>query len=197
MGKVFQIESSNRDEIRHTLSGAIGKNTLSDLELDLLLILCRKKRKFGNRVDTPPLEMDSVFGIRPGGGKYVINLPNAVLLSAAVTLDILLTSGAATALISAVGKNPQAITVLNEKTGSLCHYISLEQLPKEEFPVSAKALSELTKDVECSYLEFNCDHCGGGICQVSESAVSQNIAVLDKSHVIVMTDEGAVARISR
>ena len=193
----FEVDTDDKDVVRATLSSALDGRALTDDEMSLALLAMRERSGPDDRFQLPPsVTGRKALGMRPAGGRYVINVPNAVLLSVAVTLDALWTRGVATALVAAAGKNPQVLSKLSESNGSLCHFITLEGQQNKAFPIGCDEIAEITSGQVCSQPGLSCSHRNDERCALTSEAVRANLDRLAASQTIYCDEDGKVTALA-
>jgi len=133
------------------------------------------------------------LGARLGKSKWVINVRASLIVAAATTLDAVLTSGAANAIIALSGLQQRAIAKLDEGNGELCNYLTLCLIEKAA-AVNSESVTRFTSGEACQYPSLRCKHKAEGVCRIAQTDVVSNLASMEKRAIIELRADGAVSR---
>ncbi len=133
------------------------------------------------------------LGARLGKSKWVINVRASLIVAAATTLDAVLTSGAANAIIALSGLQQRAIAKLNEANGELCNYLTI-CLTEKAGPVNSESVTRFTSGEACRYPSLHCKHNTEGVCRIAQTDVVSNLASMEKRAIIELRTDDAVSR---
>lgn len=124
----------------------------------------------------------------------VIDVPNALIVSAAAAVDALWSRGAAMALLAASGRDLRAWASLNAHDGGFCNFVSIEEKDGAE-AMSPSDVTNRTAGHQCIHPDLSCNFDFEGACCITPEAVANNLAVLEKRKLIELNDAGAAIRV--
>jgi hypothetical protein len=111
-----------------------------------------------------------------------INVKRASIAAAALAVDILLTKGLATVLLTMSGHMKQSLTNLQTDNGQFCSAVAFASLGPMERPVD-QLLEELSAK-PCKQPDLNCKFNCEGQCTINEAAAEKNLSTLVEEGVI-------------
>ncbi len=126
-------------------------------------------------------------------GQIVIDIPNALLVTAAASMDALWTRGAAMALLAASGRDLRAWARLDPKNGEFCNFLTIEEKASNE-PIDPAQISERTKRRPCIHPDIGCNYDFEGACCISTDRISENLLDLAQRRAIEIDKNGNAIR---
>lgn len=187
------IDTDNVALVKRLFALHMKREDIDDYELSLLLFVLKRYAGSEYAVEFPGDRRS--LRVRPRKSRYNININNAALLSATVVLDAFITSGVASAFLSASGRNLCVIAELSTETGALCNFIYLEQCGNGKFGKSACEIAVHTFGRKCLHSDFPCVRRHDGVCAITESDVAANLARMVQQAALHLDNLGRVTKL--
>lgn len=175
------MEKLNLKEIKSRLSK--GRNLIPEyIPDDIVLLIGKMARQSENdditvvfdQIDngSSPLDEENLLMKFNKRITYDISLRKATWTTIGLILDIYLTSGVVSAILSNLGYTSEILIKIRNDNGEIC---VLKVLRGFEKPIRSTIITNKLKGKKCPYLEFDCIHREGNDCNIKNDNVIHNL----------------------
>ena len=183
----------NAESLERALATHLSLEHLSDNQLTFILEYLSAHATENSAVERKKSDA-AVTGLDWRVEKVFIDVPNALLVSAAATMDAMWSRGAAMALLAASGRDLRVWASLNPKNGCFCNFVTIEEKVDAQ-AITADEITARTKGSPCLHGSLGCDFDFEGACRVTSDVVVKNLEYLAKRKAIELNDTGDAVKV--